>query len=160
MQSLFGATCPCFRRPPTRRVRSGHLCTSSPTASGLQLAKAASSSGLYSSLGTHLSQQGDELWSLTTSLAQRLTRDRTILGIKHCVPSVHVVSLHGELASSMSPASTFQERLFKLLMLRGDIKSCYKVYSWLYKSAKCYSNKVSLGYVAGCCSSRSVYSFK
>lgn len=69
-------------------------------------------------------------------------------------------SLHDKLASSMSPANTFQERLFKLLMLRGNIKLCYKVYSRLYKTAKCYSNKVSLGYVAGCCCSRSVYSFK
>ncbi|KAG7224987.1 hypothetical protein INR49_014904, partial [Caranx melampygus] len=44
----------------------------------MQLVKAASSSGLKSSLGTHLNQQGDELWSLTTSFAQRLTNVNTM----------------------------------------------------------------------------------
>lgn len=78
MQSRLGAVCPSFLGPPTRSVRSGHLCTSSPTASGLQLVNAACSRARYSSLGTHLSQQGDELWSLTTSLAQRLTKDSTM----------------------------------------------------------------------------------
>lgn len=78
MHSLFGDLAPCFLRPPTRRVRSGHRWISSPTASGLQLRKAASSSGLYNSLGTHLSQPGDELWSLTTAVAQRLNSESTI----------------------------------------------------------------------------------
>lgn len=75
-QRRLGAACPCCSRPPTRSSRSGHLCTSSPTARGLQLAKAASSRALYSSPGTQRSQQGDELSPLTTSRAQRLTSER------------------------------------------------------------------------------------
>ncbi|XP_051910036.1 MAM and LDL-receptor class A domain-containing protein 1 isoform X1 [Hippocampus zosterae] len=63
-----------------RSRRSGHLCTSSPTASGLHPANEASSSGPYSSRGTQRSQWGDELWSLTTSFAHRLNKESAIFG--------------------------------------------------------------------------------
>lgn len=78
-QSRLGGLCPGRLFLPTTRARSGHRCTNSPMASGRQCVNAASRSGRYNSLGTLPSQDGDELWSLTTSLAHRSTKESTIV---------------------------------------------------------------------------------